>query len=110
MDETLFTILKYVIAILTIVVFRYIIPWVKLKINNTKDNNLVNFIAKAINAAESIFNFIDKSGEQKKEYVIENVLEYVSQHNINITSAQINILVEGIFTELDSVTINTHKK
>lgn len=109
MDEKLFLIVKYGLALLSVVVFRYLIPYVSLKLKDAKDSKLVNFIEKAINAAESIFKFAEKSGDQKKEYVTNKVKEYVKKLKINITDEQIDLLIQGVFTELDGITVNTNK-
>ena len=109
MDEKLFLIVKYGLALLSAIVFRYLIPYVSLQLKNAKDTKLVEFIKIAINAAESIFNFAEKTGEQKKEYVITRVKEYIKKLKIDITDEQIDLLIQGVFTELDSITINTYK-
>jgi hypothetical protein len=109
MDETLFTIIKYVVGVLAITVFRYLVPFVSLKLKDTKYAGLVDFVEKAVNAAESIYKFIAKSGEQKKSYVVDQIKEYIKKNNIKISDAQIDLLIQAIFTELDKVTINTDK-
>jgi hypothetical protein len=106
MEETLFTVLKYVVGVLAIVVFRYFIPFVSLKLKDAKYAGLVDFVQTCINAAESVYKFIEKSGDQKKVYVVDRIKEYVKEHKINISDAQIDVLIQGIFTELDGLTIN----
>lgn len=109
MDEKLFLIVKYGLALLSAVVFRYLIPLISLKLKDAKDTKLVQFIERAINAAESIFKFVEKSGIQKKEYVIARIKEYVKKLKIDITDEQIDLLIQALFTELDGKTINTYK-
>ncbi|MDF2950429.1 MAG: phage holin, family [Anaerocolumna sp.] len=106
MNETLFTIIKYTIGILALVVFRYIIPFVKLKLENSKYADVLDFIEKCVNAAESIYKNIPKSGEEKKAYVIDAISHYATQKGIKITQEQIDILIEGLVTELSGYTIN----
>lgn len=106
MNETLFTIIKYAIGILALVVFRYVIPFVKLKLENSKYANVLDFIETCINAAESIYKNIPKSGEEKKNYVIDAVTEYINEKGVKLTNEQVNILIQGIFTELEGVTVN----
>ena len=106
MNETLFTIIKYAVGILVLVVFRYVIPFVKLKLENSKYADVLDFIEKCINAAESIYKTIPKSGEEKKAYVVTAVTEYINKKGIKLTEDQINILIEAIVTELSGYTIN----
>lgn len=112
MNETLFTIIKYAIGILTLVIFRYVIPYVKLKLENSKYANVLDFIEKCINAAESdpLFKEIVKAGEKKKKYVIKSVTEYINSNGIKISVDQLNLLIQAIFTELNGVTVNTDNK
>lgn len=106
MNETIFTIIKYTVGILSLVIFRYVIPYAKLKLDNTKYKNVIEMIEKGINAAETIFKGLEKSGEEKKQFVIDYVTRYASEHNIKISKEQIVILLEAIFNELDGITVN----
>lgn len=109
MNETLFTIIKYTISILTLAVFRYVIPFVRLKLENSKYAAVLDFIEKCINAAESIYKNIPKSGDEKKAYVIKAITEYINKVGIKLTEEQVNILIQGVFTELDGHTVNVKK-
>lgn len=109
MNETLFEIFTYLFYILIAIVFRYLIPYVKLRLEDSKYVNVLDMIEKGINAAESIYKGMSGSGEQKKEFVMEFVMKYVEKHKIDISEDQVEILLEAIFNELDSVTINKHK-
>jgi hypothetical protein len=108
MDETLFTIIRYVIGILGLIVFRYVIPYAKLKLEKSKYADVLDYIEKCMNAAESnpIFKEIVKAGEQKKQFVIESVTKYINEKGIKITSEQLDILIQALFTELDGDTLN----
>lgn len=108
MDNVTFKIVEYVVFALVLVVSRYLIPYLALKYKNTKYANLLAYISKAINAAESdpLFSDILKAGLKKKDYVINAVTIYMNEHNIKITSEQLNILVQGIFNELNGKTVN----
>lgn len=106
MDETLFTIVKYVVGILSIVVFRYLIPYASLKLKDKKYEGLLEFVEKAINAAESIYKLVAKSGDEKKAYVTNKIKAYVKEHHIDISDDQIELLIQAVFTELDGLTLN----
>ena len=106
MEISLFTILKLIFSILSIVVFRYLIPYANLKLKDKKYTSLVDFIGKAIKAAESIYQSLSKSGDIKKAYVLDKAKEYVKKNHIQISDAQFDLLIQAIFTELDTVTIN----
>lgn len=111
MDDTLFTIIKYVVAILGVVISTYVIPYVRLKLKDSKYANLLDFIENAVNAAETdpIFREIIKAGEKKKEYVLKAVIEYMNKNRISITNEQLNILIQSMFTRLDGITLNVNR-
>jgi hypothetical protein len=88
------------------VVARYLVPFVSLKLKDKKYANLVAFVEKAINAAESIYKLVAKSGAEKKAYVIDKIKKYAKANHINITDDQIDLLIQAVFTELDSYTVN----
>lgn len=109
MDKNWFDVLYYAVAILGIVLCRFLIPWAKIKLGDAKDTKLVSFITTCMNAAESIFKLIEKSGDEKKAWVIEKIKKYAEDNKLNITDEQIDLLIQALFTELDGVTLNTNK-
>ena len=111
MNDITFKIVEYVVLALVLVIARYFIPYIALKLKNTKYANLLAYIAKAINAAESdpLFNDIVKAGLKKKDYVINAVTNYMNEHHIKITADQLNILIQGIFNEFNGKTVNVNK-
>lgn len=107
MDENLFEIVKYIMFIILIVIARYLVPAIKTFINNEKYSNVVDYVEKCINAAEIL---ITGTGTDKKAYVTTQLKDWLDKVGIKMTDEQISILIEGVFAELDGVTVNTYKK
>ena len=107
MDENLFKIIQYVVFIIILVAARYLIPAIKTIMTNKKYSNLIDYAEKCINAAEKL---VTGSGEDKKAYVTELLKAWIKKTGISMTDEQLSILIEGIFAELDGITVNTYKQ
>ena len=107
MDENLFKIIQYVVFIIILVAARYLIPTIKTIMTNEKYSNLIDYAEKCINAAEKL---VTGSGEDKKVYVTELLKAWIKKTGISMTDEQLSILIEGIFAELDGITVNTYKQ
>lgn len=101
MNEVLFSILQAVIIILATVVSRYLIPWLKLKIDTEKVTQVIEFIKSAVCGAEQIINGTGL-GIEKKTYVIDLVQKFLTQKGYKISDEQINLLIEAAVLTLNS--------
>ena len=107
MDENLFKIIQYVVFIIILVAARYLIPAIKTIMTNAKYSNLIDYAEKCINAAEKL---VTGSGEDKKAHVTELLKIWIKKTGLSMTDEQLSILIEGIFAELDCITVNTYKQ
>lgn len=107
MDENLFKIIQYVVFIIILIAARYLIPAIRTFMNNEKYSNLIDYAEKCINAAEKL---VTGSGEDKKAYVTELLKAWIKKTGLSMTDEQLSILIEGIFAELDGITVNTYKQ
>lgn len=107
MDENLFKIIQYTVFIIILVAARYLIPAIKIMMTNEKYATLIDYAEKCINAAEKL---VTGTGEDKKAYVTELLKAWIKKTSISMTDEQLSILIEGIFAELDGITVNTYKQ
>lgn len=107
MDENLFRIIQYVVFIIILIAARYLILAIKTIMTNEKYSNLIDYAEKCINAAEKL---VTGSGEDKKAYVTELLKAWIKKTGLSMTDEQLSILIEGIFAELDGITVNTYKQ
>ena len=101
MDENLFKIVQYVLLIVVLLIARYLVPAIKTFVSNEKYANLIDYAEKCINAAEKLV---------KKAYVTDLLQAWIKKSGIKMTDEQISILIEGVFAELDGITVNTYKQ
>lgn len=68
------TIIQAIITIIVFVIGTFLIPWIKQKIGASQTDELLNWVAIFVRAAEQIFRE-SGMGEQKKTYVIQRLQE-----------------------------------
>lgn len=97
MSDLTFKIIELVMGLIIIGV-GYL--FIYLKNNNQKFADFVDWVEKAVKAAEKIFPEA-KSGAKKKEYVIEFVNTVAEKIGVTITEEQIDILIEAAVEDLN---------
>lgn len=96
MDKELLNYILYIIMSLAVVlVTRYLVPYLKAKLTAAEQEGLIQLIENLVQAAEQLFT-AEKSGEQKKEYVV-NAL---SEKGVLITES-VNAMIESAVYSLD---------
>lgn len=94
MNEILFEILKAVIALVIILTARYAVPWIKLQVENTKYEWILQCARLAVKSAEQTI-LGDKTGPEKKAIVTEFLKEQLIKKNITMSDEQLDILIEA---------------
>lgn len=92
-QEFLDMIIKLVLAVLSVLVTTYVIPWINSKKESTKFNDLLALIEKCVQAAEKIYT--PEQWNSKKEYVLELASAYAVDKGIDIAPEELNALIEG---------------
>ena len=92
MNDILFEILKAVIVLAIILVTRYAVPYIKMKLENSKQEWLVKWVDVAVRSAEQT---ISSSGADKKYIVTKFIKEQLIKKNINISNEQLDNLIEA---------------
>lgn len=94
MDQELIDlIVKVVVAVISVLITGYFIPWVKSIVDSTKYNDLLTMVEMCVEAANQIYT--PEEWNKKKAYVLEIVCNYAKDHRVNITMEEINALIEG---------------
>lgn len=94
MNEILFEILKAVVMLVIVLLVRYAIPYVKLKVEDTKYAWLVKWVELSVKSAEQTI-VGSKTGAEKKAIVTEFIKNLLMQKNISISDDQLNTLIES---------------
>lgn len=102
MNEQVFNIVILLIPVIGAVITGILIPYVKTKISATQMDEIIKWVTKAVQAAEVLFD-APKSGEEKREYVINFIDKMFNSKKEVITKDQIRILLEAAWKQMNSV-------
>lgn len=102
MNEQVFNIVLLVIPVIGAVITCILIPYVKTKISVTQMDEIIKWVTKAVQAAEVLFD-VPKSGEDKREYVINFIDKMFNSKKEVITKDQIRILLEAAWKQMNNV-------
>ena len=93
MNEITFDILKIVVSICAALITAYLIPYIKTLKEDNRYEALVEMVEVAVRAAEQTFK-ASGQGVRKKEEVLTFVSEWMQSHGINVSSYQLDQLIE----------------
>lgn len=88
---------QIILAVITLIgglVARYVIPWIKGKLNDQQAEAMNSIVRVAVFAAEQLFNSTE--GKAKKAYV----LNLLRDNGYDIDSATVDALIEATVKEL----------
>lgn len=102
MNQQIFNIVLLVIPVIGAVITGILIPYVKTKISVTQMDEIIKWVTKAVQAAEVLFD-VPKSGEEKREYVINFIDKMFNSKKEVITKDQIRILLEAAWKQMNNV-------
>lgn len=99
MNEITFEILKCVLIVCTIIITKILVPYVKLKIEDSKDKKFYDWAIDAVNWAEQKFK---GTGRGKEKYIeVKNfLLDLAKEKNIEISDKQLDVLIESVVKNL----------
>jgi LL-H family phage holin len=100
MDKILYAVLQCVLVIVAGLITRYVVPWLKTKLDAEKFKTLEQWVKVAVEAAEQVY-CKDCQGNEKKTYVKDALTKHLNSKKINITEEQLNILIEAAVKEMN---------
>lgn len=99
MSDNLFKIIIAFIPIIGAIITGFIIPYIKTKMSSAQLDEISKWVTKAVQAAEILFD-TPKSGEEKREYVINFIDKMFNSKKEVITKDQIRVLLEAAWKEM----------
>lgn len=93
MNDVIFNILMLIISIVSMLVARYLIPWIKSRMSHETLDMAKRIAEIAVLAAQQIH--WEQSGAERKKYAISYVHDFCSTHGIEISEEQIDALIEA---------------
>lgn len=106
MDNLFLKALEAILTVGIIIFIRYFVPYVKEKIAMSKYDWLVDVISDAVNAAEQTIKG-SKVGSVRKDKVVAYIETIVQKYHIDITSEQIDSIIESCVYALKVATSAT---
>lgn len=93
MNDILFGVLEVVIVALVAAAARYLVPYLREKLAQSRYAWLVDVIAAAVRGTEQLVG--SGHGPDKKKAVIAYIAEWLTDHKCKITEEQIDQLIEA---------------
>ena len=94
MTEQLFNVVLLLIPAIGSVITGILIPYLKTRISAAQTDEISKWVTRAVQAAEILFD-APRSGEEKREYVIQFIDRMFNARKVIITKDQIRILLEA---------------
>ena len=94
MSETTFAVVKIVVSIVATFIGLYLIPYIHEKTEDMKYKKVKDEVKTAVKAAEQTVKGCGM-GAIKKSDVLDYITNWLKSKNINITAAQLDILIES---------------
>lgn len=108
MSDFLFELLKIVVMVVSLLVARYLIPWIKGKIGVDNLAQIEKWTKYAVEMAQQVH--WTEAGEDKKAIVTAFLKEILTAKNIVLTDEQLDVLIEAAVKEMkmsESASVNT---
>lgn len=98
MSEIIFEVLKLAVMIAVLVVTRYIVPWIRTKIDNETLNLVAQWAVKAVRSTQQVMD--SESGAEKKAIVTAFLKDILTAKNIALSDGQLDALIEAAVKEM----------
>ena len=92
------SIAEIVVIVITILISRYLVPYIREKYGSEKAKNTYDMIEKAVFAAQKIYKESGQ-GPLRKQYVIDYINS--NQKLVKLSEQELNILIESAVKLLD---------
>ncbi len=92
MNEIVFEVLRSAVMLVIVLLVRYAIPYVKLKVEDARYAWLVKWVELSVKSAEQTI-VGSKTGAEKKAAVTEFIRNLLCQKNITISDRQLDTLI-----------------
>lgn len=102
MNEQLFNIISLVVPVIGAVITGILIPYMKTKLSSARMDEISKWTAKAVQAAEVLFD-APESGEEKRDYVVNFIDKMFNAKKEIITKDQIRILLEAAWRQMGTM-------
>lgn len=101
MDQTVLSeVINFLLVVVIMTITRYLIPYIKSRVDSSKLDNLMVWAKEAVLAAEQIYN-IEKSGDDKKNYVTNRIVEIAEKAGMKLNGSEVELLIEAVVKQMN---------
>ena len=100
MRDIVLELLKLTIMIATMLVTRYLIPWLKAKTQNETMHALIDWAVQAVLAAEQCHQAMP--GPERKAIVTKFIKQILQQKNIALSDEEIDVMIEAAVKQMNN--------
>ena len=94
-----FSLIEAVLTVVILVVVRYVVPAIKTTVGEKNLQEVVSWVTVFVQAAEMKF-LGNKTGAEKKAYVVDLLTKELNKRKIEITDEQMDALIESAVKQL----------
>lgn len=98
MRDIILELLKLTIMIATLVITRYVVPWIKAKTEGETISLICDWTAQAVLAAEQTHGA--GTGTEKKRIVREFIQKILAQKGVELTDEEIDTMIEAAVKQI----------
>lgn len=98
MSDIVFEALKLVIMVVVLVVARYLVPWIKTRLDADKVEVIASWAKNAVLKAQQVYS--SKTGTERKAIVTEFLKEILTAKNISLSDEQLDVLIEAAVKQM----------
>lgn len=106
MREITLELLKLALMIATLVITRYVVPWIKAKTQSDTMSVLIDWVMQAVLAAEQCHQA--QSGAERKAIVTKFIRQILEQKNIALSDEEIDVMIEAAVKQMNEAKAATH--
>lgn len=100
MKEITFELLKLAIMIVALLLTRYVIPWIRQKTQNEKNQAVLTWAQQAVMAAEQVY--FARTGAERKKIVTAFIKRMLISKNIALSNQEIDVLIEAAVKQMNA--------
>ena len=98
MNDILYQIAMLIVSIVSAVLARYVIPWIKMSIDARTLEQIRGWVESAVLSAQQLMT--DSTGQKKKEAVEIFIRQLLSEKGIILTDSQLDTLIEAAVKQM----------
>lgn len=98
MSEITYELVKIIVMVTALVITRYLVPWLKAKLDTEKFETARIWVNQAVLKAQQVMQ--SESGTERKAVVTKFLQEILTAKNISITDEQLDTLIEAAVKQM----------